>query len=118
MKVSLSEALGQLPAAPTEAWPDGAPFVAMMTGGTMTLEVFAPVSRARTKTCKLRIRKTSCIWCKPAAVKSSSGTSVLRRPGATRFLCLPGSSIILKTSAVTLSPGSFFMARKAVSNTS
>ncbi len=42
MKVSLSEALGQLPAAPTEAWPDGAPFVAMMTGGTMTLEVFAP----------------------------------------------------------------------------
>ena len=42
MKVSISEALAQLPAPPTETWPKGAPFVAMMAGGTMTLEVFAP----------------------------------------------------------------------------
>ena len=32
----------QLPAAPTDVWPEGAPFLAMMAGGTMTVEVFAP----------------------------------------------------------------------------
>lgn len=42
MKTSIIEALGQLPAPPTKAWPEGAPFMAMMASGTMTLEVFAP----------------------------------------------------------------------------
>ena len=42
MKASIAQALMQLPAEPTEVWPEGAPFLAMMAGGTMTVEVFAP----------------------------------------------------------------------------
>ena len=42
MKTSIAQALMQLPAAPTDIWPEGAPFLAMMAGGTMTVEVFAP----------------------------------------------------------------------------
>jgi mannose-6-phosphate isomerase-like protein (cupin superfamily) len=42
MKVSLAQALARLPAAPTATYPQGAPFVTMMAGGTMFVEVFAP----------------------------------------------------------------------------
>ncbi len=42
MKVSLAQALARLPAAPTSMYPQGAPFVTMMTGGTMSVEVYAP----------------------------------------------------------------------------
>ena len=42
MKVSISQALSRLPAAPTDTYPGGAPFVGMMAGGTMSVEVFAP----------------------------------------------------------------------------
>ena len=42
MKISLSQALKRLPAAPTATYPQGAPFVTMMAGGTMSVEVFAP----------------------------------------------------------------------------
>ncbi|HQS31613.1 cupin domain-containing protein [Polaromonas sp.] len=42
MKTSIDQALMLLPAAPTDTWPEGAPFLAMMAGGTMTVEVFAP----------------------------------------------------------------------------
>ncbi len=41
MKVSISQALARLPAKPTSTYPNGAPFVRMMAGGTMSLEVFA-----------------------------------------------------------------------------
>lgn len=44
MKVSLAQALKRLPAAPTDKYPHGAPFVTMMAGGTMSVEVFAPSS--------------------------------------------------------------------------
>jgi mannose-6-phosphate isomerase-like protein (cupin superfamily) len=42
MKVALAQALARLPAAPTATYPQGAPFVTMMAGGTMSVEVFAP----------------------------------------------------------------------------
>ena len=42
MKTSIDQALVQLPAAPTDIWPQGAPFRAMLASGTMTVEVFAP----------------------------------------------------------------------------
>ncbi len=42
MKVSIADALKRLPAAPTEKYPQGAPFVTVMAGGTMSVEVFAP----------------------------------------------------------------------------
>jgi mannose-6-phosphate isomerase-like protein (cupin superfamily) len=42
MKVSIADALKRLPAAPTNKYPAGAPFVTMMAGGTMSVEVFAP----------------------------------------------------------------------------
>jgi mannose-6-phosphate isomerase-like protein (cupin superfamily) len=42
MKVSLAQALARLPAAPTPTYAQGAPFVTMMAGGTMRVEVFAP----------------------------------------------------------------------------
>jgi mannose-6-phosphate isomerase-like protein (cupin superfamily) len=42
MKTSISQALARLPAALTDAYPHGAPFVTMMAGGTMSVEVFAP----------------------------------------------------------------------------
>jgi mannose-6-phosphate isomerase-like protein (cupin superfamily) len=42
MKISLSQALKRLPAEPTAAYPQGAPFATMMSGGTMSVEVFAP----------------------------------------------------------------------------
>jgi mannose-6-phosphate isomerase-like protein (cupin superfamily) len=42
MKVSLDQALKRLPAAPTLTYPQGAPLVTMMAGGTMSVEVFAP----------------------------------------------------------------------------
>ena len=42
MKISLSQALKRLPAAPTATYPQGAPSAAMMSGGTMSVEVFAP----------------------------------------------------------------------------
>lgn len=42
MKVSIAQALARLPAAPTDTYPQGAPFTTMMAGGTMRVEVFAP----------------------------------------------------------------------------
>ena len=42
MKASIAHALARLPAAPTRSYPSGAPFITMMAGGTMSLEVFAP----------------------------------------------------------------------------
>jgi mannose-6-phosphate isomerase-like protein (cupin superfamily) len=47
MKVSIQQALMRLPAAPTATYPDGAPFVTMMAGGSMSVEVFAPRGRDR-----------------------------------------------------------------------
>jgi mannose-6-phosphate isomerase-like protein (cupin superfamily) len=42
MKASISQALARLPGAPTSTYPDGEPFVRMMAGGTMSVEVYAP----------------------------------------------------------------------------
>ena len=42
MKASIHQALARLPAAQTKNYPKGAPFVSMMAGGTMSVEVFAP----------------------------------------------------------------------------
>jgi mannose-6-phosphate isomerase-like protein (cupin superfamily) len=42
MKASINQAFKRLPAAPTQKYPQGAPFVTMMAGGTMSVEVFAP----------------------------------------------------------------------------
>jgi mannose-6-phosphate isomerase-like protein (cupin superfamily) len=42
MKTSIAQALNRLPAAPSHTYPQGAPFVTMMAGGTMSVEVFAP----------------------------------------------------------------------------
>ncbi len=42
MKISIDQALKCLPAVPTAKYPQGAPFVTMMAGGTMSVEVFAP----------------------------------------------------------------------------
>jgi mannose-6-phosphate isomerase-like protein (cupin superfamily) len=42
MKVSINQALAQLPAPPTGTYPAGAPFVTLMAGGSMSVEVFAP----------------------------------------------------------------------------
>jgi mannose-6-phosphate isomerase-like protein (cupin superfamily) len=42
MKTSIALALARLPAAPTNVYPQGAPFVTMLAGGTMSVEVFAP----------------------------------------------------------------------------
>lgn len=42
MKASISQALKRLPALPTAAYPQGAPFATMMAGGSMRVEVYAP----------------------------------------------------------------------------
>ena len=42
MKVSISQALARLPTEPTITYPNGAPFVRMMAGGSMSVEVFTP----------------------------------------------------------------------------
>ena len=42
MKVSIDQALKRLPAAPTDTYPQGAPFITMLAGGTMRVEVLAP----------------------------------------------------------------------------
>ena len=42
MKASITQALKRLPATPTATYPNGAPFVTMLAGGTMSVEVFAP----------------------------------------------------------------------------
>ena len=42
MKVSIDQALARLPAGRTDTYPRGAPFLRMMAGGTMSVEVFAP----------------------------------------------------------------------------
>jgi mannose-6-phosphate isomerase-like protein (cupin superfamily) len=42
MKASISQALARLPATPSRLYPEGAPFVTMLAGGTMSVEVFAP----------------------------------------------------------------------------
>jgi mannose-6-phosphate isomerase-like protein (cupin superfamily) len=42
MKTSIAQALARLPAAPTSVYPQGAPFVTMMAGGSMSVEAFAP----------------------------------------------------------------------------
>jgi mannose-6-phosphate isomerase-like protein (cupin superfamily) len=42
MKTSIAQALARLPATPTSVYPQGAPFVTMMAGGSMSVEVFAP----------------------------------------------------------------------------
>ena len=46
MKVSMNEALGRLPAAPTATYPEGAPFMTLLAGGSMSVEIFAPGSNA------------------------------------------------------------------------
>ncbi|WP_341909347.1 cupin domain-containing protein [Polaromonas sp. YR568] len=46
MKVSLQQALRQLPGAPTPEYPEGVPFATLMAGGSMSVEVFAPGSNA------------------------------------------------------------------------
>ena len=42
MKASIRQALTGLPAAPTARYPEGVPFVTVMAGGTMSVEVFSP----------------------------------------------------------------------------
>jgi mannose-6-phosphate isomerase-like protein (cupin superfamily) len=42
MKASIAQALKRLPAEATHQYPQGAPFVTMMAGGTMSVEVYAP----------------------------------------------------------------------------
>ena len=42
MKASITQALKRRPATPTATYPNGAPFVTMLAGGTMSVEVFAP----------------------------------------------------------------------------
>jgi mannose-6-phosphate isomerase-like protein (cupin superfamily) len=42
MKASISQALARPPGAPTSTYPEGAPFVRMMAGGSMSVEVYAP----------------------------------------------------------------------------
>ena len=42
MKASINQALKRLPAPPTTKYPQGEPFVTMMAGGTMSVEVYAP----------------------------------------------------------------------------
>ena len=42
MKASISSTLARLPGPPSARYPQGAPFATVMTGGTMSVEVFAP----------------------------------------------------------------------------
>ena len=42
MKVSIDQALARLPAGRADAYPRVTPFLRMMAGGTMSVEVFAP----------------------------------------------------------------------------
>jgi mannose-6-phosphate isomerase-like protein (cupin superfamily) len=42
MKVSIEQALKRLPAAASARYPKGEPFVTVMAGGTMSVEVFTP----------------------------------------------------------------------------
>jgi mannose-6-phosphate isomerase-like protein (cupin superfamily) len=42
MKISIPQALSRLPATLTKTYPNGAPFITMLAGGTMSVEVFAP----------------------------------------------------------------------------
>ena len=46
MKTSIADALKRLPGPATAQYPEGAPSVAMMAGGTMTLKVFTPSTNA------------------------------------------------------------------------
>ena len=39
MKISLSQALKRLPAAPTATYPQGAPFATMLAGGTGRIDI-------------------------------------------------------------------------------
>jgi len=47
MKVSVHQALKRLPGEPSDLYRAGAPFVAMMAGGSMSAEVFAPRDQDR-----------------------------------------------------------------------
>ena len=42
MKITLQEALGRLPAAPTAQYPEGAPSVTLFAHGSLLLKVFTP----------------------------------------------------------------------------
>lgn len=46
MKVAWISAIDSLPAAPTPAYPEGAPFVRALAHGTMSVELYAPGSNA------------------------------------------------------------------------
>ncbi|QTD44915.1 cupin domain-containing protein [Ottowia testudinis] len=46
MKADFLRTLRQLPAAPTAAYPEGAPFIRALAHGSMTLELYAPGSNA------------------------------------------------------------------------
>eukprot|EP01041_Mallomonas_annulata_P026123 gene26123-47336_t len=46
MKASLAQALARLPGAPTATYPEGLPFATQMSGGSMSLEIYAPGSNA------------------------------------------------------------------------
>jgi mannose-6-phosphate isomerase-like protein (cupin superfamily) len=47
VKASISQALARLPAPPTAIYPEGAPFVTVMAGASMSVEVFAPKATDR-----------------------------------------------------------------------
>jgi len=42
LKASIHQALARLPAGHTDTYPGGAPFVGLLAGGTMSVEVLAP----------------------------------------------------------------------------
>ena len=42
MKASIAATLARLPGPPSARYPQGVPFVTVMAGGTMSVEVFAP----------------------------------------------------------------------------
>ena len=46
MKAALVDTLARLPAAPTPAYPEGAPFMPALAHGSMSVELYAPGSNA------------------------------------------------------------------------
>ena len=108
MKTSIAQALMQLPAAPTDIWPEGAPFLAMMAGGTMTVEVFAPgISNADEDLQTMHAQDELYF------MQSGRGELVIkeqrfRAAQGDAFLCRRALNTGSKISVTTLSHGSCF----------
>ena len=113
MKVSMNEALGRLPAAPTAAYPEGAPFMTLLAGGSMSVEVFAPGSNADGRDLQTPHSQDELYFVQRGLGDIVIADQRFAAAAGDAFLSLQAWRTASRISRPTSQPGWFFMARRA-----